>query len=283
MILKKTHKVLLMLLGVIVLAVVGFKAMQPKEPEYKGRRLSEWIADLYGPSHLKRSSEAVVKEAKDVFLPFIEYQLRNTEFPRSKSQLEVWIFNAQVATGIGFRQSSTVQWDGCFNALKLYGNDALPVLERLLTNNSTSLDAANLLVKLNAIEVLEKYARPEQPLFTRILSANSLGEVTQRKADAVKVLIPMTTESNSELVQTAIYSLGNLTATPEAVIPRLCELLESKDGHVQRSAIHALGKFGTNAVHAKGALEKIIKTTHDYLIEGAAQDSLNKVTAPQIP
>ncbi|MGV3755839.1 MAG: hypothetical protein ACO1QS_10700 [Verrucomicrobiota bacterium] len=86
---KKIHKVLLVLLGVIVLAVAGFKAMQPKEPEYQGRKLSEWIADLYGPSHLKRSSEAVVKEAKDIFLPFIEERLKSTKFPRSKSQLEV--------------------------------------------------------------------------------------------------------------------------------------------------------------------------------------------------
>lgn len=252
-------------------------AMQPKEPEYQGRRLSEWIADLYGPSHLKRSSEAVVKEAKDVFLPFIEQHLKNAKYPKSKSQLEVWIFNFQAATGIGFRQSTTVQWDGCFNALELYGHDALPVIERLMTNNSTCKESADLLVRLNAIEVFEKNSRHDQLLFTRVLSAHSLAEVTQRKEDAVKILLPLTSESDSTLTRTATYALGRLATSPETVIPKLCELLESNDGYIQLAAIHALGNFGTNAVQAEPILIRITKITHDSIIRGAAQDSLEKV------
>jgi len=268
-------------LGVIVLAVVVFKLMQPKEPEYQGRKLSEWIADLSGPKHLNSSSELVVKDAKEVFLPYIEERLKNNRYPLAKNQLEIFIFNAQIKTGLGLRQSDAIQWVGCFHALELYGDDSLPVLERLMANDLTSVDAAELLVKLNAIEVLEKNACTEQLLSIRVLAARSLGGVTQRKEDAVRILLPLTYESESRLVTTAIYSLGALTALPKTVVPRLRQLLASTDGYVQIQAVYALKEYGTNAAEAEPELVKILKSTNDSLIRSATRDALGKV-APRL-
>lgn len=91
MILKKSHKVLLVLLGVIVLAVAVFKAMQPKEPEYQGRKLSEWLEDFdkdenqskqaaealraMGPSVIPCLVEQVTSES-----PWWKRKLRQTSF-----------------------------------------------------------------------------------------------------------------------------------------------------------------------------------------------------------
>ncbi|MGV3755838.1 MAG: HEAT repeat domain-containing protein [Verrucomicrobiota bacterium] len=152
-----------------------------------------------------------------------------------------------------------------------------------MKNNPTSIDAANLLVKLNAIEAFGKNARPEQLLVTRVLSAQSLAEVTQRKEDAAKILLPLTSETNIGLVQTSTYALGNLATTPETVVPRLCELLESNNGYVQLAAINALGNFGTNAVQAEPALRRIAKTTQDYFIGRAVKDTLGKISIVSKP
>jgi HEAT repeat protein len=281
--LKKSHKVSFVLLAVIVLAVVGFRAMQPKEPEYQGRKLSEWIADLYGPSHLKRSSEVVVKEAKDVFLPFIEERLRNTKPPQFKTQLQVYLFNAQAATGLGFRQSDTVQWAGCFNALELYGVDALPVLERLLLEKHTSEEAAAILAKLSAVDVLKKGTESSRDRYVQQHSISGLGKVTQRKSEAAEVLLQLTRGTKRSVVTSAIYSLGSLAAVPETVVPRLCELLKSKDEFVQIQSIHTLVEFGTNAMVALPLLLELKTSSVDPIVRNAADNSANKIQGKWIP
>jgi len=130
--LKKTLKVLLVLLGVIVLA--GFKAMQPKEPEYQGRKLSEWVQFIGHDKTKQQNTEALAAlraMGPNLFPPLID-QLCD-KIPKWKWWLSeiAWEHGMDPFDNFG---GNPVQINayGAFLALKKDAYPAIPMLVQRL-------------------------------------------------------------------------------------------------------------------------------------------------------
>ncbi len=278
---KKSHKVSFVLLAVIVLAVVGFKAMQPKEPEYQGRRLSDWIADLNEPPPKNTEAEKVIKEIPEQVLPFVEQRiLRNRDpIPEALSANERFLMGIQ-NTIFGKRYSSEYQWAANFEALRILDTNSLPVLERLLFRPESHSTAANLLANMDAIEVLTKGASTNQLASTRWNAINAFGGIPGRKIEATDVLVPYLQDSNEGIAIAAISSIGDLQCRPEVVVPQLCNLLDKKSDLIAYNAAYALARYGTNAMMAIPVLQKM-KASGSMLLQNGAEAALQQIAPGQ--
>lgn len=257
---KKSHKVLLVLLGVIVLTVVVFKAMQPKEPEYEGRKLSEWIADLGEDPPKALEAEGIIKKVPELVLPFVEQRIFQNPQPIALSPLERFLGKID-ARIVGKRRSKAYQWTVDFAALRVLGTNSFPVLERLMVNFESSSKACEVLATLDAVEILEKGAQQGQKPWPRYSSISALGKVANRKDDANKVLLQLTHDSDTAIVLHSVSSLQELDTYPDVMVPRLVELIGQGDEDLQLHLIQNLNRYGTNASAAIPLLKRIESTS----------------------
>ncbi len=278
-ILKKTHKVSLVLLGVIVLALAGFKAMQPKEPEYQGRRLSEWIADLNKQPPRSTEAEIAIRQMKKEALPLIERRLTPTE--HNPSKFETFLYHLQVKMGL-YEQETIYGWEDSFRALEILGDDSLPVLEQLLEHPHIGGRAADALARLEAVQALELGAAINQNPYCRWHSVQALSGVSRRKEEATAVLLRLTYDAETGIVAAAISGLGLLGENSETVVPRLCEMVENADERIKPEIVFALERFGTNATQAIPSLLKI-KESGDADLRKLAQRALDHIESEQSP
>lgn len=258
---KKSRKISLTLLIVFAVVVIGFVVMQPKEPSYQGRRLTEWMSDLkHGRSPLNTPAEEAIRQMKTPALPFLEADLSRSLNPMPRSEFSERYQNLMQKTYLRDRAVEQERWERSFLALEIIGPDAIPVLERLMDNAETSTEASGLLGKLDAVEILEKGINPARDFRARLGAVNGLGQVSQRKDQAVTLLLALTQDPEPRIAGAAAWGLGTLAYKPEESVPRLRELLQSKERSVRASAVYALAYFGSAAVSAIPDLQKMDTT-----------------------
>ncbi len=280
---KKTHKVLLLMFGVIVLAVAGFKAMQPKEPEYQGRKLSEWIADLNEPPPKNLEATKVVKKIPELVLPFVEQRLFKNRDPRREflPVLQRYIRGIHDRM-LGERNTKAYQWRVDFEVLRVLGTNAFPVLERLMLNSESNYEACRLLAELDAVELLQKNAQKSSSDWVRCEAVTALGEVTGRKNDARKMLLQLTHDPDWIITLRSVDALEKLDTPSDVMVPRLCELIDKGDEDTKLYLISLLGKYGVDAVPAVPLLEKIRATASNSLYE-VSQETLGRIVVKTSP
>jgi HEAT repeat protein len=277
--LKKSRKVLLLLLGVIVLAGVVFKAMQPKEPEYQGRKLSEWIADLNKQPPKSTEAEIAIRQMKKEALPLIERRLTPAEHKPTK--LETFLYHLQMKMGL-YEQKTFYGWEDSFKAMEILGDDSLPALERLLEHPHIGGRAAYALARLEAVQALERGAATNKNPYCRWHSVQALSGVSQRKEEATAVLLRLTYDAETGIVAAAVSGLGWLGGNSETVVPRLCEMVENADERIKPEIVFALELLGTNATQAIPSLLKI-KGSGDAELRKLAQRALDHIESNQSP
>jgi hypothetical protein len=269
--LKKFHKVLLVLLGVIVLTVAGFKAMQPKEPIHHGKRLSVWIMDLWGSN--RNAAQAVIQKDEAVFLPFIETSMRASPDTRNSNGLEHFLRSMQAYFN---PHPQVIHQAVYFDALELFGTNSIPTYARVLDVPHLSERAAAQLARLGAFEFIETKVLRHASAEARLSACHELGLVTNRKDEAVTLLMQFTHDRDPGVQVAAVASLGVLMTRPAETTPRLIELLETRHDRVRLETIWTLGIFGTNAAAAIPALEKI-SATGEASFKGTANAALKKI------
>lgn len=253
--------------------MVGYKAMQPKEPEYQGRKLSEWIADLNEPPPKYDAAVASIRQMKQTALPIIEARLIKG---RKRGGWERFLLTLDGKTGVGRRYSEAFQWEVDFKALEAIGNDAIPVIERLFTVESAASPATRTLAELEAVESLNRACQPNQKGRLRLCAIAALLDIKRRREEVSPILIHLTGDNDSDVKISAVEALGILTVLPEKAIPRLCELLETEKDDVKEAAIYSLQAYGTNALTAVPALQKLA-AGNDITLRAAAQEALSKI------
>ncbi len=140
---KKTHKVLLVLVGIIVLTVAGFKAMQPKEPEYQGRKLSEWMAMVsLNPNVINPAANEALYAMRHEALPIIERNLLNLEHIGKAPDWKKRIWDWQIKYKIGAKHTWWHHYDSNLGALRVLGTNAIPTLKRLAEDSHTVMSAS---------------------------------------------------------------------------------------------------------------------------------------------
>jgi len=281
--LKKTHKLLLALLGVIVLMVVGFKVMQPKEPEYQGRKLSEWIADLGEGPPKNTEAEVVITQMQGVVLPFVEARLLQNEDPSVMPGAKRLLLGVKNRI-VGRRHSMDYQWEVDFLALGLLRTNSIPVLKRLMLSEAYCGDAMKILAKLDQIEVLEPATKPNHKEFIRWNAVFALQDVPTRREAAAEIVIPLVHDDDSGIAIVAIGTLGALQQKPRIVVPLLCGLLDSKNSQVVFNAVYALERYGTNAMEALPKLQ-VLKNSPEPSVRNGAISAIQQINPipPVVP
>jgi hypothetical protein len=277
--LKKTHKVLLVLLGVIVLAVIGFKAMQPKEPVFHGRKLRAWMSDLNGDSPAaKLAAQQVLRAAHKEILPFIETKLQTMADIDSVSKLQDAIWALQITSGIGYESSDHAFLYYSLGTMRTIGKDSVPTLKRLSQSCPNYYRTLAVLSAMNETEVLIELANQGDVKY-RAQATILLGLQRRHSDQATQGLLQLIIDPEQRVVESALIALRSLQPPADQVVPEVIRLLDSKDFWIRAHAAQILGDFGTNAVSAVPKLKSLRQDVSGE-VQNAVNTALQSIETP---
>lgn len=165
----KRLRLIAMVVAFLLLGLLAFRPTDPKEPEYKGRKLSEWLNDnQHNASHTNsiQDSEAVwkttehaVKEIGTNAIPTLLLWIQSTNAPlrdRMNSLLD-----KQSVIRFRFQDSMDKPMMAEY-AFKMLGNDALPAVPALvqLARSSNATQRFNARLCLDIIDDKRKVLLP---------------------------------------------------------------------------------------------------------------------------
>lgn len=288
-------------LGVLVgIGVVAFWSGE-KEPEYRGKRLSEWLREYRQPlgARVPITSEEAADAVRHIgtnALPFLVKWIRDDEdMPKWKAQLfhVVYIWNSpsfprnQALEIIAHRQLLAHNATWAFEILGERARDAIPELIRV-AKDGNQLSAFKALMALSclgqdALSPLLAFAS-DRSFKWRMQAISVLGEMAGRGGGpahaAVVCLIEHLKESDPKIVCAAANALGALNLEDEISVPPLADLLQSTDEGIRESGLANLGRFG---VRARPALPQVLAALKDSNgdVRRSATNALQKI-APDV-
>jgi HEAT repeat protein len=133
--------------------------------------------------------------------------------------------------------------------------------------------------RVSVLMALSQYATPQYRWSERKL--RSAEEIDTAAKAIVPVLLPYLTNSDPDLLVSAIYSLGEFARAPELVVPMLGRLLKSSnsDTRTRDVALQALQNYGPRAECAAPDVVAVLQDPDPYIRDQAA--SALKRIAPQ--
>ncbi len=149
---------LLVLLGVIVLAVAGFKTLQPKEPEYQGQTLAEWLKNYDTGVSERQQEEALIAlrsmgpEVLPTLVDMVAFDSKDWKFP-----LRLWL----AKRGLGQQKLSEENANcgrACMALIALEA-DAYPAIPQLVAKLGTVKNDDTLIIAV--LEYMEAASVPE--------------------------------------------------------------------------------------------------------------------------
>jgi hypothetical protein len=289
------RRLLLILLGVgVLVGVIALVVWPAPEPEYHGKRLSEWIDQanwgkirssniivFYGMSlALQMPGEAVdaVRGAGTNAVPFLLAWIRY-EPPawKRKSLTEInRLFHLALV------DHKAPRADGAVWALSILGVKAeagVPRLAMLMNDDRAPRSAGRATVVLS--DLAWKLPSANIVLMTNnsaSLRRQSIGKLASARVDtlhsALPGLIHCLEDKDAEVAEAAAIVLGQSELEPNLVVPALTASLQRPV--VRRAAITALGKFRDQARPAVPALV-ILLTDPVPLIKKLATNALLRI------
>jgi len=279
---QKRRFILLLIAGVVLLGAFGFAADPGPEPEYGGKKLSEWVLvngyDWRGgvgdslPGAVRPSTEAQVDagiaihhigtNAIPCLLKWIRYEPPLRE-DKANTTLEP-LTNRLASAQWSFVISQHLRADGAVRSFRTLGLEATGAVDELtLLMNGPHSFTAN-----RAAFALSYLGRAAVPAFLAALT-NRQGVVRQRATalmehlgtnarSAIPVLIPCLKDPDEDLANNAAQLLGKLKLEAGVVVPALIESLSDSRLTVRHAAVDALREFRGEASVAVPALRKLL-------------------------
>lgn len=290
--------------AVLLLVMIGLIAWQvnrPKEPRYKGKPLSFWLAgddctddetkeavDHLGtnciPALLRMllAKDSATKQKLAELAGaqnFIQIKMTDAE---DKHLYAVRGFShlgarAQGAVGVLihlYEENSPEQKPQIAEAIGAIGpaaSEAIPTLLRAMTstNDGVGESAASTLVGsgfdpgLVVPGIAKVLSNPNVAI--RILAADSISQLGTNAASAVPALIVAARDTNREVRLVVVQALGNIHGDPQLAVPTLTKALTDTQYVVRARAATALAEYGTNAVSAIPLL--VALSTEDLVLD----------------
>ncbi len=203
----------------------------PKEPEYAGRTLTQWVVRCSESSADPKVSDECVEAIRQIGTNGLPTLLQMLEAPEEpwRTKVNIWAQRLGCADPI-VKDTSFKKWiarDG-FAFLGSQAQSALPELLRMLSRCRTADERE---IVIQCIGLIGPAAEPAVPAL--IKAARSGGQ--------------------SECFHVC-WALARIARQPEVAVPFLTDQLSDADRGVRRQAANALGKFTTNAISATPAL-----------------------------
>ncbi len=311
----KRLRIILIVLAVLLVGVVVFCILQPKEPSYQGKTLSQWLANYEvardaGLSQeenarldeLQHATDDAVRHMGTDALPFLAKMLTEKEskfmgklrdLARRQSLIDFHIKSPFEVEGVrmGRQQRAVI----AFGVLGRKAKDAIPIVLRALDEDDpySIMYAAEAIGATgpDAVEPLTK-ALTNTNWRVRCTIASVLADwsfaddenregLTQAERStasirAVPTLLKLLKDPNLRVHYIAMRSLGEIHQQPEIVIPEILSYLNSTTETDRHVAVQALARFGSQAKPAVPAIIKALENPQ-LRVREAATNALLKI------
>jgi hypothetical protein len=273
-----------------------------KEPEYQGKRLSEWLdvylphfqSDLYRGMPELRGSAAAVRQIGTNAIPFLLKWVRYDR-PAWRDRLIVAANRIQMprdrkAAVIGALEDSREHRAELarvgFYILGSEASSAVPALAEVMNRPASPTAACNATYSLSycgkdalpaLIAVFTNRALPSKPRCWAGFSMSQSEGIRTNAGPWVPAVVKCLEEKDIRVSGAAAVVLGYWALEPKAAVPALTESL--RDTGLRATAAWALGEFGTQAQSAVPSL--LTFTNHpDARVRKMVVDALAKI-APE--
>jgi len=251
---------------------IVFVALSPREPEFQGRSLNEWLQD-YGKSQaLNNNANEAFRQMGTNALPRLLAIIRSPKPSWKERMLDLarnqnWY---KVSSPVPIDQRTRAGW--ALNALGPTSRSATPELIQLLQRDETALPAVTALSGLmpESAPVLINAFTNQNVAVRRAISSALLVYVIRADGRMVKTnfltAFVRNLKDKDYIVRSdaagALASIGD-----PAAIPLLRENLRDSDAYVRAMTAQALGSFGTRAGAASSELQELLKDPDPYVHE----------------
>jgi hypothetical protein len=260
---------ILILLAASVLPAIGVVAFWPgeREPEYNGKKLSEWLREYRQP--VGAMAPTISQEAPDAVrhigtnaLPFLVKWIRDDrDMPRWRAKLFhiAYTWNLQSSARkkalefIAQRQLLAYRATWAFQILGQSATPAIPELTRVARdgNESSAFQALTALASVAKQSFLPLLAFANDRNYKwRIQAISALGDTARTGADAHTVVVSLTEylkDPDPTIVYATANVLGRLNLESEISVPALAELMQSTDAGARERGIANLRCFGARS------------------------------------
>jgi hypothetical protein len=287
-----------------VLLGIGVFAFWPgeREPEYNGKKLSEWLRVVYGQSvsadslKMATDSETAVRQIGTNALPFLLKWIQvDPKLPAWREKLFIFVyyrtFNRRAKYAILERldspelRSARAMW-----AFKTLGPDAraaVPDLVNVAKNQRTGASAA-----VTVLGYIGPDALPALLVFAgditfkyRVDAIGAIGQVPYLGTNAHATVVCLTNclkvqDLDMKVAGEAAVVLGQFGIESEISVPALAECLRSRDATLRSWGAIGLEKFAETARKAVPDLRASSEDTDEY-VRLCATNALRKI-APEV-
>jgi hypothetical protein len=276
---------------VIIITIVGIVVWPGKnEPQYKGKRLSEWAAlQRDQPAEATNAVLAIGTNGLDTIIGWINYDIPSWRKLILKVALKIpqrSVWRGRIHKWIGEQGlNGRVQNAGfCFRVLGEQGRPAIPVLKRLISDGRSirpncAADALACMESDGLLALVDVLHDRSLGCPGRLAAAGALRFVTYRGPElkkAVPVLVSRLRDTNIWVQCFAAQVLGNFGCGHQQAVPALVQLTHSPDPNCRIFAARALGQFGAEARPALGTVSNLLSDL-DVRVSRQAAQSVEKI------
>lgn len=276
--------------GVLVAAAGRLPAQTNPDPEYDGKKASEWVGVLQNDASPRKRAVAVTVLAK----AWAEHRFKDslTNFGRSLKLDTSAAVRGQIAAVVGTlkpEDAKTIQTD-LVESLKNekesrvrrelavalgrfpdIAKGAVPQLIPVLKDSdpearaaaADALGRAGADAKAAADALLPLLGEPEKPV--RLAAIFALGRIAPENPSFVAAALvkQLGAEKEPDMRRELLLSLGLLNVRTEPVVTAIAGVLADPDDETRRTAVRTLGTFGTAAKPAANAVLKLATEEKD--------------------
>jgi len=252
--------ILLLAFAVVTVALVVWFVSRPNEPEYRGKKLSQWIAICrQGPYEGTVTDEAyeAIRQIGTNAIPYLMRELQASEYPWEN--LERWLIyrwdaKLRLPTMWERRENARIG----FEVLGTRATSAIPALLELCaaTNLVSAVPTLAAIGDTNVLPMLVSWLTNSNPSFQRE-ALRHIGDFGGKADFAVPFILPLTQDTSIAIRHFALRALGKISSKPRLSVPALTNQIGDPIGW--RAALESLAVFGTDAAEAIPAVAEAAK------------------------
>jgi hypothetical protein len=270
-----------------------------REPEYQGKKLSEWLKQYRSIGWEHSEAEEAVRQIGSRAVPCLVKWMDNGDLPAWKWRLYRFaaahprIVKTKLFHKVMDFPNSDRNAFAAYQGFEILGPEAkaaIPALIRLTNDSASPGKAHRALLALNAIgkdalpALLSALANEGQGNRRDIVYCiRDTGDLGTNAEPCARVLAQCIKGGDQPVAVASAAALGTLRASPEIAIPALREVSHSTNAFLRRSAVIAIGQFGDRA---RSAIPDLLEAMNDLdsTVRLAATDALNRIEGrPLVP
>jgi len=274
-------------LGILIGGIVLLSKPE-REPEYGGKKLSEWVERLppYHWEEIPAEAAVAIRHTGTNALPYLLGWIAwdPSRWKTGYHEMKGTLLNEWSPTWMSDdrRYLRSMKTARAFQVLGRTANGAVPELTRLLNDsNAPALRwdrAAQALgyIGKDALPVLLAASTNTTFYNNRSFALTGIGFMGTDARPAIPTLIQLLSHADGGVAEASVRVLGELKLEPGLVLPALVQSLQDPRSHIRYAAASSLGLFEADAEAALPALVKALED-HDATLRFFATNSVRQI------